>query len=315
MIEEFEIYRPGTKQSMPAFNPNAAFSHFSDYIVSPPLKNALNVALMLGQPLLLTGEPGTGKTQLAYHLAKHYSANGQPENFFIFNTKSTSTAKDLFYTYDSLQHFQYVQNQGSKVLSPEEIEEKFIRYQALGAAIKSGKRCIVLMDEIDKAPRDFPNDILDVLEDLEFEVPEINRIGANSIKTNQQNRPIIIMTSNSEKSLPDAFLRRCVFYHIPFPDKPMLLNILASKNTRYSSEEQGILVDHFNTIREIVKKKKPSTAELLFWVSILEKIDFNVFSLKNPEVLRRNEKELLVGSYSALAKNQEDVNLILKTLF
>lgn len=95
----------------------------------------------------------------------------------------------------------------------------------------------------------------------------------------------------------------------------MLLNILASKNTRYSSEEQGILVDHFNTIREIVKKKKPSTAELLFWVSILEKIDFNVFSLKNPEVLRRNEKELLVGSYSALAKNQEDVNLILKTLF
>jgi len=315
MIYDQELF-DGRKKAMPEYQPNESFSRSSEYVVSPDLKNAINVALMLGQPILLTGEPGTGKTQLAHYLAENFStglAEGE-KNLFIFNTKSTSAAKDLFYTYKSLQHFQYAQSKSNSTLTDQEIEEKFIEYQALGAAIKSGKRCVVLIDEIDKAPRDFPNDILDVLEHLEFEVPEINKVGKNSIKTAVQFRPIIIMTSNSEKTLPDPFLRRCVFYHIPFPNKEMLLQILRAKNCTFSVSEQNILVEHFEQVRAITKRKKPSTAELLYWVSVLEKINFDVSKITKKNAMTKAEEKLLIGSYTALAKNQEDRKILIEQI-
>ena len=310
MIQQYELYKGHSKSPMPDFEPINTDSGNMTYVVSEGLKNAVNVALMLGQPLLLTGEPGTGKTQLAHHLANHFQLDPEEINFYIFNTQSTSTAKDLFYLYDSLGHFQYVQN-NQVVLSEEEIEEKFIKYQALGAAIRSGKRCIVLIDEIDKAPRDFPNDILAAIEQLEFEVPEINRTGQEAIRTETRFRPIVVMTSNSEKALPDAFLRRCIFYHIPFPNKALLLQILQVKHSKFSNQEYAILVQHFEKIRHLIKKKKPSTAELINWVSILERIGFDVQQLLNPKALGPEAKKLLAGSYTALAKNKEDSKLII----
>ena len=299
---------------MPDFQPLQSLSKYSDYVVSSALKQAINVALTLGQPLLLTGEPGTGKTQLAYHLAHYFGGEEAPNILFVFNTKTTSSATDLFYQYDSLKHFQYVQTKDSKNLDPSEIEARFIKYQALGAAIKSGKRCVVLIDEIDKAPRDFPNDILDVIESLEFEVPEIGKVGLNKIRTDVKNRPIIIMTSNSEKNLPDAFLRRCVFYHIPFPDAPTLLTILKSKLSKYNDQELELIIHHFQKIREAARRKKPSTAELLYWVAILEKMNFDVNQLQNTHSLPKEVRLQLLGSYAALAKNEEDAKLIADTL-
>ena len=275
------------------------------------LLNAVKVAIFLGQPLLITGEPGTGKTELAAAVARKF---GMPEPF-AFNTKTTSTAKDLFYIYDSLGHFQYNQNNLNEVLTSNQIENKFIKYQALGKAImRQDQRYIVLIDEIDKAPRDLPNDILNEIDKLEFEVPEVDRTGDNPNKTRPEFRPIIIMTSNSEKNLPDAFLRRCIFFHIEFPQSKTLINILKNKilAVKYSDEQWVEILDHFYLIRDSkVKRKKPSTAELIYWVSILSRNNFDVGKLKDISKLNKEEKEVLNMSYSILAKNADDLKAIL----
>lgn len=274
------------------------------YIMSPALERAVNMAIFLGQPLLLTGEPGTGKTQLAHHLADLFSSEADKVDLFIFNTKSTSTAQDLFYRYDSLGHFKSTKN---KKLDSD--VRQFIHYQALGKAIDSGSRCIVLIDEIDKAPRDFPNDILDVMTELSFEVPELGLVGEQRVSTAAKNRPIVIMTSNSEKALPEAFLRRCVFCHIPFPSDEMLQQILVKRVSRFEEDDLKQLVAHFNEIRKQCKGKKPATAELLQWVLALEQMrdskDFDLSQLKNPP-------ESLLDTYSLLVKDKEDLHQLKK---
>jgi len=283
------------------------------YLPSEALQRAVNLALFLGQPLLLTGEPGTGKTELAHHLIRHFIPNEtlQGDRFFVFNTKTTSTAQDLCYQYDSLRHFHYVQT-NKDPLSTADIEKRFIRYQALGQAIKSGERCVVLIDEIDKAPRDFPNDLLDVMDDLSFEVPELGHVGDKRVRTSKKCRPIVILTSNSEKNLPDAFLRRCVFFHIDFPDDDTLCEILKLKVGMLNKEEFDAILKRFHGIRNTCQRKKPSTAELLQWATALEKLnDEKRLDIANIESPSPSEKEEWHSSYSLLVKDREDLKLVL----
>lgn len=302
-------FHAGGAQGVPDFDDSILrrLTAGKDYILSPAIKRAVNLAIFLGQPLLLTGEPGTGKTELARHLAWRFLGDNYRDQYFVFNTKTTSSANDLLYSYDSLKHFQYIQN-NTEELSSKVIEERFIQYQALGAAIKSGKRAIVLIDEIDKAPRDLPNDILDVLQRLSFEVPELGLVGNDRIETKSEHRPIVILTSNSEKNLPDAFLRRCVFYHIPFPEGEMLLEILQRKCDRFNQAQLDVLIRHFDQIREQCKRKKPSTAELLQWVAVLEKLD-ETGQLSPDQIDNPNEeqKAVLQSTYSILVKDKEDL--------
>lgn len=293
------------------------------YLPSDGLVDAVNVALTLGQPLLLTGEPGTGKTQLAYHLA-HFFGLDKP---LRFNAQTSSAATDLFYTYDALGHFQYNQN-NANVLTDEELEKKFIHYNALGEAIISEGRKVVLIDEIDKAPRDLPNNVLAAIEDLRFTVPQINK----TYQAKTENRPIILITSNSEKNLPDAFLRRVVYYHIDFPNTETLLHILALKSVDVATlegktnaeidtikntqqEKLKPLVAHFESIRDGLKlKKKPATAELIFWMQFLKQSNFAFEKFVDTSSLSMTERTILLNSYSVLAKNNDDLNLLKENL-
>ncbi|HEU4767864.1 MAG TPA: MoxR family ATPase, partial [Pyrinomonadaceae bacterium] len=271
------------------------------------LRDAVNVALVLGQPLLVTGEPGTGKTQLAGSIA-HELSLAPP---YVFRTKTTSTAKDLFYRYDALRHFHdaNVIKKNAETLNVED----YINYEALGLAIlyaqkdnSSARRSVVLIDEVDKAPRDFPNDILNEIEEFSFTVSETGK----TFEVNESHRPIVLLTSNSEKNLPDAFLRRCVFYNIPAPDHRQLLSIV--KNRLKLSEDfypfVEPLVRHFEDIRGLALKKKPATAELLAWLAVLNKMHVNNDSVAP------GKSEALAFTYSILAKNKEDSELMLTLL-
>ncbi|UXE59052.1 MAG: MoxR family ATPase [Woronichinia naegeliana WA131] len=250
-----------------------------NYIADQGLKDACNVALLLGQPLLLTGEPGTGKTQFAASLA--WELGFEPP--LKFEIKSTSTARDLFYTYDALKRFQDIQ---SKTSSSSELLH-YITYQALGLAILKTKepsevksllsaefahvgksRSVVLIDEMDKAPRDFPNDLLNELEHLYFRIPELGNVKIEADPTLQ---PIVIITSNSEKDLPEAFLRRCIYYNIPFPE-PDRLKEIVSNHLDLASDSKFLqdAIALFERLRKSGLRKKPATAELLSWLLALQ---------------------------------------------
>lgn len=277
------------QQQLPLFN-NPFAIKANTYIASPALRNAVNVAIALGQPLLVTGEPGTGKTQLAYSVA--YELNlGTP---LIFNTKTTSVAIDLFYRYDSIAHFRNAQFRKEGDINIDD----FVSYEALGKAIllsqQQAQRAVVLIDEIDKAPRDFPNDLLFELERFRFTVKE----SGQSYQAQSEHRPIVIMTSNSEKGLPDAFLRRCVYFHIPFPDRYDLERIIEARLQFNPEFDLPAAVEHFEQIRHAELRKKPATAELLNWIYVLNQLKFD---WGNPN------KDLLKLSYSVLAKSEDDL--------
>jgi len=256
----------------------------STYVAHENLVAAVNVALTLGQPLLLTGEPGTGKTQLAYHVAWQLGLDTPLK----FETKSTTESRDLFYTFDTIGRFRAAR-------ADENVDPRpFIKLNALGRAIvmasdpqvvadllpppKEGEkreavRSVVLIDEIDKAPRDVPNDILSEIETMSFVIPELN-IGRRFAAPAGM-RPIVFITSNSEKALPEAFLRRCIYYHVPFPNDDTLRKIVDGRlGERYVKEHSSLLADVLSLLDYLRQpalnlRKKPATAELLDWLSFL----------------------------------------------
>ncbi|TND08867.1 MAG: ATPase [Bacteroidetes bacterium] len=300
----FHIYSSVDYGALPEYREDGFLNDPLLYRPSVPLQHAVNVALNLGKPLLLTGEPGTGKTQLAWSIARRLNL-GDP---LVFNTRTTSAAGDLFYRYNAIGHFQSAQQKQGQ-LSDDEVERLFIRYQALGQAIRSNARKVVLIDEIDKAPRDLSNDILNVLEEMSFEVPEIGK----TYRSSQELRPVLVLTSNSEKNLPDAFLRRCVYFHIPFPGEEELEAILTAKikDPLYTPDViRTAVVPHFMSLRKLLQRKKPGTAELLHWIAVLTKLRLDPMVIRNHTHLHPGDRDMLMMTYHVLAKNEQDLGLL-----
>lgn len=333
--DAFRIYRGlGHPEVQPADRPRELprlqrhkLTDPAGYQADPALTDAVNVALLLGQPLLLTGEAGTGKTILARSLAWEL---GYPLE--VYETRSTSSASDLFYTYNALAQFHVAQLRTNPQPGkegdlgqepPERIGLRYLSYNALGVAIvraspkeevegllppgfeHPGKpiRSVVLLDEIDKAPRDLPNDVLSALDAMAFNIPELGNI---RIQADPDLRPILVMTSNSEKALPDPFLRRCIFYHIPFPDTDQLRKIVTER-LRWVAEPEGLLDDALMLFLRLRQagglKKKPATAELLDWLLALRQHAES--SEENP--LKNAAEDSIRGTLPCLVKTYEDL--------
>lgn len=232
------------------------FTSTSDYVASKELMASVNVAIALQKPLLIKGEPGTGKTMLAKAVA-----NSLGKKLVIWNIKSTTKAQDGLYMYDTIQRLYDGQ------FGEEGVDDiaHYIKLGKLGEAFKSDEQVVLLIDEIDKADLEFPNDLLWELDQMEFYIHETKE----TIKAKQ--RPIVIITSNAEKELPDAFLRRCIFHFIEFPDKELMEEIV---KTHYPDVEQNLLkaaMDVFYEIRGMREiRKKPSTSELIDWINALQ---------------------------------------------
>ena len=231
------------------------FHGSEEYIASDELIRSVNIAAALKKPLLLKGEPGTGKTMLAEAIAKSLGME-----LLIWNIKSTTRAQDGLYVYDTVQRL-YDSQFGTEGVND---IGKYIRLGKLGEAFKREKQTVLLIDEIDKADLEFPNDLLWELDKMEFYIPETGETVKATV------RPIVIITSNAEKELPDAFLRRCIFHYIAFPDASMMERIIKA---HYPDLEQKLIdgvLEAFYKIRDIRGlQKKPSTSEVLDWIQAL----------------------------------------------
>ncbi len=272
------------------------FSGTKDYIATEDLKVAVNAAVTLERPLLIKGEPGTGKTVLAIEVAK---ALGTP--LIEWHIKSTTKAQQGLYEYDAVARLRDGQ------LGEERARDvrNYIKRGKLWEAFTSDNRPILLIDEIDKADIEFPNDLLQELDRMEFFVYETNE----TIKAHQ--RPIVIITSNNEKELPDAFLRRCFFHYIKFPDADVMEKIV---NVHFPDIKKRLVSDAmkiFYEIREVPGlKKKPSTSELLDWLKLLlsEDVPETVLSERDP-------RKAIPPLHGALLKNEQDVHLFERLAF
>ncbi|MHA1820737.1 MAG: AAA family ATPase [Promethearchaeota archaeon] len=245
------------------------FKGSDDYIASPELQSIVNVAIALGRPLLVKGEPGTGKTLLAHSIAKALN-----KRLIVWNIKSTTRAVDGCYIYDTIQRLNDARF-GSETRDVNNVAD-YIKLGQLGEAFTSDEQVVLLIDEIDKADIEFPNDLLQELDIMEFYIPELQK----TVKA--KHRPIVIITSNNEKELPDAFLRRCVFHFIAFPDKELMEQIV---RVHFPNIKQNILdaaLERFYELREYdMLKKRPSTSELIDWIGVLLKAGLNERDLKD----------------------------------
>ena len=278
--------------SLPAGAPASSRGERGRYLADAQLISAVNTALIVEQPLLVTGEPGTGKTSLAWSVATELGLGDVLE----FHTRSDHQASDAFYEIDHLLRFYHAQSGDARASKP----ELYIRWSALGEAIRSPARRLVLIDEVDKAPRDFPNDLLDEIDQMAFQIPSLD------LHFKATERPVVIITSNSERQLPDPFLRRCVFHRIEFPSAAQLQQILQERLGHLNLSQQLVesAVRKFNEVRGLAGlEKKPATGELLAWVRVLQ-----ATGVQHAELDRLAPRDL--PAQSALLKTDQDAKLL-----
>lgn len=272
------------------------FEGTNDYVATDELKTAVNAAITLQRPLLIKGEPGTGKTMLAEELAKSLDTE-----LIQWHIKSTTKAHQGLYEYDAVSRLRDSQ------LGVDRVHDikNYIKKGKLWEAFESEKQVVLLIDEIDKADIEFPNDLLQELDKMEFYVYETQE----TIKA--KTRPIIIITSNNEKELPDAFLRRCFFHYIQFPDKETMESIV---DVHYPEIKQNLVkeaLDLFFDVRKVPGlKKKPSTSELIDWLKLLVADDLSAEAL-----LEKDSAKAIPPLYGALLKNEQDVHLLDRLAF
>jgi MoxR-like ATPase len=272
------------------------FEGTNSYVATPDLMLAVNAAITLQRPLLIKGEPGTGKTMLAEEVA---GALGVP--LLQWHIKSTTKAQQGLYEYDAVSRLRDSQLGDEKVKDISNYIVKGVLWQAF----EQGKPSVILIDEVDKADIEFPNDLLRELDRMEFHVYETRETIRAVV------RPIVIITSNNEKELPDAFLRRCFFHYIKFPDKETMSRIV---DVHFPKLKQNLLreaMEVFFELREVPgMKKKPSTSELLDWLKLLVAEDIP------PEALRSKDRKTVVPPLAgALLKNEQDVHLFERLVF
>ncbi len=231
------------------------FKGTDDYVLSPELRDSVNVSIAIGRPLLIKGEPGTGKTLLAHSIAK-----GLGKNLLIWNIKSTTKAREGLYVYDTVQRLNDSRF-GDRDISD---IKQYINLGKLGLSFNAEEQAVLLIDEIDKADIEFPNDLLNEIDEMSFYIPET----AETIKAKK--RPIVIITSNSEKELPDPFLRRCVFHYIDFPGEELMEDIVKVHFPEIEKKLMKECLKKFYWIRQFdMLRKKPSTSELIDWIQAL----------------------------------------------
>ena len=271
------------------------FTGTEKYVATDDLMTAVNAAITLERPLLIKGEPGTGKTMLAMEVA---DALGMP--FHEWHIKSTTKASHGLYEYDAVSRLRDSQ------LGDDRVQDinNYIKRGMLWEAFASEKQAVLLIDEIDKADIEFPNDLLRELDRMEFYVYETKE----TVKA--VNRPVVIITSNNEKELPDAFLRRCFFHYIRFPDEDTMEKIIAVHFPDIKKRLLKEAMEVFFSIRDVNGiKKKPSTSELLDWIKLLLAEDID------PEALRGDSTKAIPQLHGALLKNEQDVHMFERLAF
>ncbi len=272
------------------------FEGTDNYVATEDLKVAVNAAVVLERPLLIKGEPGTGKTVLAHEVAQSLRMP-----LIEWHVKSTTTAQQGLYEYDAVRRLRDSQLGDERVRDI----ENYIQQGKLWESFEAAERPVLLIDEIDKADIEFPNDLLLELDRMEFFVYETRKM------VKAEKRPVVIITSNNEKELPDAFLRRCFFHYIAFPERETMIKIIDVHYPNIQAELVREALNLFYDVREVPGlKKRPSTSELLDWIKLLMAEDIPADVLRS-----KDSTKLIPPLYGALLKNEQDVQLFERLAF